>query len=257
MPVIHRHVRGQDGDDGLPFFVLLHDQVDGFGHRVPEDQQFFQFLLIPCYPGIPGICPHLFQQPRKFLQVVQHCAVVLIVELHVHRAPIVLRQFLEPGESGSAVISTNAADLAPDLQVGAAFSLVTAGGLKTFTVVGTFTSQSVLAVPQFIVTGTKGEFTLFPGAAEGMLRHLDRKQKLPRRRSSVRTPPLGSFGTPETLRWVETQIPVAPKADCGMTLIWDHVFNAIRENKPFPIPLDNAIETMRILTLIKKESAFA
>ena len=42
-----------------------------------------------------------------------------------------------------------------------------------------------------------------------------------------------------------------------MTLIWDHVFNAIRENKPFPIPLDNAIETMRILTLVKKESAFA
>ncbi len=61
-------------------------------------------------------------------------------------------RFLEPGESGSAVISTNAADLAPDLQVGTAFSLVTAGGLKTFTVVGTFTSQSVLAVPQFIVT---------------------------------------------------------------------------------------------------------
>ena len=29
---------------------------------------------------------------------------------------------------------------------------MTAGGLKTFTVVGTFTSQSVLAVPQFIVT---------------------------------------------------------------------------------------------------------
>jgi hypothetical protein len=112
-------------------------------------------------------------------------------------------------------------------------------------------------VPQFIVTGTKGEFMLYPGAAEGSLRYLDPKQKLARRRSSVRTPPLGSFGTPETLRWIDTTVPVKPKAESGLTLIWEHVFAAIRENKPYPIPLDSAIETMRILTLVKKESAFA
>ena len=112
-------------------------------------------------------------------------------------------------------------------------------------------------IPQFTVTGTKGEFTLYPDATEGTLRYLDRKQKLARRRSSVRTPPLGSFGTPENLRWLETKIPVAPKADSGLKLIWEHVFCAIRENKPYPISLDSAIETMRILTLVKKESAFA
>jgi predicted dehydrogenase len=112
-------------------------------------------------------------------------------------------------------------------------------------------------VPQFIVTGTKGEFMLYPGASEGTLRYLDPKQKLARRRSSVRTPPLGSFGTPETLRWLDATVPVKPKAESGLTLIWEHVFAAIRENKPYPIPLDSAIETMRILTLVKKESAFA
>ncbi len=112
-------------------------------------------------------------------------------------------------------------------------------------------------VPQFIVSGTKGDFTLYPGAAEGLVRRLDPKQKLARRRSSVRTPPLGSYGTPENLRWVENKIPVAPKAESGMTLIWEHVYNTIRENKPFPITLDTAIETMRILTLVKKESPYA
>jgi len=112
-------------------------------------------------------------------------------------------------------------------------------------------------LPQFIVTGTKGAFTLYPDAAAGTLRYLDPKQKLDRRRSSVRTPPLGSFGTPETLLWIETQVPVKPKAEAGMTLIWEHVYNAIRENKPYPISLDTAIETMRILTLVKKESAYA
>ena len=112
-------------------------------------------------------------------------------------------------------------------------------------------------VPLFTVTGMKGEFMLYPGATEGTIRHLDKKQKLDRRRSSVRTPPLGSFGTPETVRWSETKVSVAPKAESGMALIWEHVFNVIRENKPYPITLDTAIETIRILTLLKKESAFA
>ncbi|MDD4102438.1 MAG: Gfo/Idh/MocA family oxidoreductase [Kiritimatiellae bacterium] len=112
-------------------------------------------------------------------------------------------------------------------------------------------------VPQFIISGTKGDFTLYPGATEGMVRRLDPKQKLSRRRSSVRTPPLGSYGTLETLRWVENKVPVAPKAASGMTLIWEHVYNTIRENKPFPITLDTTIETMRILTLVKKESSYA
>lgn len=112
-------------------------------------------------------------------------------------------------------------------------------------------------MPQFIVTGTKGDFTLYPDAAEGTLRHLDPKQKLARRRSSVRTPPLGSYGTPETYRWIESRVPVKPKAESGMTLIWEHVYAAIRENRPYPVSLDTAIETMRILSLVKKDSPFA
>lgn len=112
-------------------------------------------------------------------------------------------------------------------------------------------------IPQYIVTGTKGDFTLYPDAAAGTLRYLDPKQKLARRRSSVRTPPLGSFGSPETYRWIEAQVPVKPKAESGMALIWEHVFAAIRENRPYPISLDTAIETMRILTLVKKDSPFA
>lgn len=112
-------------------------------------------------------------------------------------------------------------------------------------------------VPQFTVTGTKGEFTVYPDETEGHLKILDRKHPLGRRRSSVRVPELGSFGTPEMLHWEEIKVPIEPKADCGMTLIWIHVFNTIRENKPYPITLDTAIETMRLISLIKKESAFA
>ena len=75
--------------------------------------------------------------------------------------------------------------------------------------------------------------------------------------ASVRTPELGAFGTPEELTWIEEDVPVKTKAECGYDLIWVHVFNAIRENINYPITLESAIEVMRILSLIKKESAFA
>jgi hypothetical protein len=39
--------------------------------------------------------------------------------------------------------------------------------------------------------------------------------------------------------------------------IWECVYQAIRENKPYPIPLDNAIEIMRIISVVKKDSLFA
>jgi len=61
-------------------------------------------------------------------------------------------RFLEPGESGSVVISASTADFAPELKAGTAFSLATTDGLKTFTVVGVFASESLLSVPRFIVT---------------------------------------------------------------------------------------------------------
>ena len=111
--------------------------------------------------------------------------------------------------------------------------------------------------PLFCVTGEKGEFRLYPDAPEGTLRIIDPKQKLPRRRSSVRTPPLGSFGTAETINWLDKQIPVAPKGRAGMAVIWEDVYRQIRENIAYPITLDQTIETMRLLTLIKKDSNYA
>lgn len=111
--------------------------------------------------------------------------------------------------------------------------------------------------PLFLVTGLKGEFRVYPDEKEGHLRVLNPRKKLPRRRASVRTPPLGSFGTPETPVWVERPVPIQPRAESGLTLIWEHVFKAIRDNKPYPITLDTAIETLRLLTMVKKESAFS
>ncbi len=111
--------------------------------------------------------------------------------------------------------------------------------------------------PLFVITGTRGEFRLMPGAAEGRIRYLDPNEKQDRRRSSVRTPLLNSQVEPEHFNWLEKTVALKPAADAGLTIIWEHVYNVIRENKPFPIPLDSAIEVLRIISLVKKESLFA
>jgi len=111
--------------------------------------------------------------------------------------------------------------------------------------------------PLFRICGTKGEFTLYENETEGVLKYINPKKELPRRRASVRTPPLGSFGTPEKIDWLEKKVPLKTEGECGMDLIWVHVFNAIRENINYPITLDSAIEVIRILSIVKKESSFA
>jgi predicted dehydrogenase len=113
----------------------------------------------------------------------------------------------------------------------------------------------IIPEPEYTVTGSRGGLTL-SGEKEVKLRYLDPKQKLPRRRSSVRTPQLGTFGTPESLKWIEETVPVKPKATCGMTIIWEHLFNTMRRNRPFPVALDQAIEVMRVITLARKDTAF-
>jgi len=111
--------------------------------------------------------------------------------------------------------------------------------------------------PLFRVCGNKGEFTLYENESEGLLKYINPEQELTRRRASVRTPALGREELPEQIDWVEQLVPVAPEGESGMELIWVHVFNAIRENINYPITLESAIEVLRILSMIKKESSFA
>lgn len=113
----------------------------------------------------------------------------------------------------------------------------------------------VMPVPECVVTGTRGAL-----AARGdvlRLRHLDPARPLPRRRASVRTPPLGSFGTPEKLDWLEKEIRLEPTPTASMEAMWPFLHAAIRRNKPFPVTLDQAVEVMRVITEARKGTPFA
>ncbi|MBI5667958.1 MAG: ABC transporter permease [Chloroflexi bacterium] len=66
-------------------------------------------------------------------------------------------RFLEPSDTGKAVLPAGLADLSPQLQVGTTFPLVTAGGLKLYTVVGLLAEQGSVSVPQIYVTLTDAQ----------------------------------------------------------------------------------------------------
>jgi putative ABC transport system permease protein len=61
-------------------------------------------------------------------------------------------RFLRTGDSGKAVLPAGITDLAPQLEVGTTFSLVTVGGLKSFTVIGLLAEQGSLSSPEVLIT---------------------------------------------------------------------------------------------------------
>ncbi len=61
-------------------------------------------------------------------------------------------RFLQEGDTGKAVVPAGIAELAPQLKVGTTFPLITAGGLKLYTVVGFLAAQGNPSAPEIYVT---------------------------------------------------------------------------------------------------------
>lgn len=70
----------------------------------------------------------------------------------VHPFVVTEGRFLVPGDSGKAVLPAGLVELAPDVGVGTTFPLITAGGLKFYTVVGLLAEQGSLSAPEIYVT---------------------------------------------------------------------------------------------------------
>lgn len=108
--------------------------------------------------------------------------------------------------------------------------------------------------PEHVVLGTRGG--LRSSGNEIFLRYLDPKIKLVPRRAKAGTPKEG-FGSPDNLKWIEETIPVAPKSGATMNSIWDHLYESIRNGKPFPITLDEALGIMKVVSAAKKGTPYA
>ncbi|MBX3084660.1 MAG: FtsX-like permease family protein [Anaerolineae bacterium] len=60
--------------------------------------------------------------------------------------------FLQPGDTGKAIVPASIAQFAPSLKVGTTLPLITAGGLKLYTVVGFLAQQTASTSPQIMIT---------------------------------------------------------------------------------------------------------
>lgn len=112
----------------------------------------------------------------------------------------------------------------------------------------------IIPEPAYLVTGTRGSLSIMDKSMR--LRFLDPDQKLKRRRASVRAPHLDSFGTPESLPWIEKETEIVDSKEASPHILWKYLHDSIRRNKGFPITLDQAVDTMRIIDAARKDTAF-
>jgi len=109
--------------------------------------------------------------------------------------------------------------------------------------------------PSIMLRGSLGSFFVNAGASEGTLRVVSPRFKFPRRRSSVRTPPLTDMH--EDIPVEDIPLRLAENAVAGPTAYWRAVHATICTAAPFPVSLDDAVETIRYLQLAKHASPFA
>ena len=108
-------------------------------------------------------------------------------------------------------------------------------------------------VPEYTLYGSKGSLV---STQDGFkVKYLDPKNVLHPVVSDPATPGSSqSFGSNEKLEWIEEVIPYEHYGDCPR--IWDHLYDAIRESKPFPVTLQEALDVITVITDVKSGTIF-
>ncbi len=104
--------------------------------------------------------------------------------------------------------------------------------------------------PTYRVFGTRGSLAL--SGREIQLKYLDPEQPLEERFADPGTPG-ETFGRREALPWIEETVPVKAGSN---TVIWDHLYEAIREGGAFPVSLEEAVQVMWVVSAAKEGTTF-
>ena len=110
-----------------------------------------------------------------------------------------------------------------------------------------------LPKPAFEIYGSRGAFSVMPGMTSGTIRAIDPEFKFARRRSSVRTPPGADLH--ETIPVKECAVTL-PDAETAAVGYWKALYDSVRKALPFPVTLDEAVEVIRYLQVVKQTSPF-
>ena len=99
-------------------------------------------------------------------------------------------------------------------------------------------------VPEYMVYGTRGSII---GEGKTLkLKYLDPEVELADIKANPETPVEGAaYGNGETLVWKQETLEVNLGEDPGV--IWDHFFEAYRNNLPYPISADQALSVVKVI----------
>ena len=111
-----------------------------------------------------------------------------------------------------------------------------------------------LHAPSFELRGERGVFRVEAGASAGTLTVIDPNFSFPRRRSSVRTPQIRDLHEEFPILTETVSLPKGTLS--GPTAFWKHIYDTVRTAAPFPLQLEESIETVKFSQLMKKTSPF-
>lgn len=115
---------------------------------------------------------------------------------------------------------------------------------------------SVLPSPTYQIYGSQGGLSL--SGNELLLKYLDPERLPSEKKANPGTPgeefgSSGTFQTTEELHWIEKSLQVAPHQNYNL---WDELYNAIRCGHRFPIRIEEALEVMKVISEVKKDTVF-
>ena len=103
--------------------------------------------------------------------------------------------------------------------------------------------------PAIELRGTRGSFSVMPGATTGTYRIIDPAQRFPHRRSSIALPPLEEPA--ERIRVVEETLEL-PDSMSAHEAFWHAVYGTVRSGKRFPVDFDLVVEMARYIGIVRK-----
>lgn len=107
-------------------------------------------------------------------------------------------------------------------------------------------------VPAIALRGDRGQFRAMPQSRTGELIAIAPGFRFPRRRASVRQPPLCDMH--EDFPVVRQAISLAEGEPEGVDALWRAIYAAVRTRSPFPVKLEEAVEYVRIAALMRNNS---
>ena len=108
--------------------------------------------------------------------------------------------------------------------------------------------------PAIELRGTRGSFSVMPGATKGLYRIIDPSQRFQHGRSSVALPPLKD--TVEKIRIVEEEVEL-PDPMPAYEAFWRTVHSTVCREGEFPVDFDLVVEMARYVGIVKKTAPIA